>query len=251
VLDGVVYAPALLVVCEFDGTIAEYVADPSEARPLEGALDILTRLGSLPDTRAAVISGRSLQSLRAACGAESDDPAAWGVELIGSGGMEIESQMTLGLTADAKRMRGLLVQAAEVVAGAHPGITVDEKPFGVALHVRGADAVEARRAVEQMLMLASALPQRVYTQSRSYVLDLAVLPVGQDWAIDALREREHATVFYAGNDERAFAALSAHDVGCTVGSVCSGAVVHLDTPAQLIDLLGSLHDSRAARPVRL
>jgi trehalose 6-phosphate phosphatase len=244
-LERLARAPSLLVLCEFDGVLAEFVADPSAARPVDGALDVLTDLSLMARTRSAIISGRSLDSLRAVC----DDSSALvrsTIELIGSGGMEIESQMTLGLTADARRMRGLLVQAAAEVARCHPGVTVDEKPYGVALHVRAAVAGDGQHAIDRMLALASALPHRVYSQTRSHVLDLSVLPVGQDWAIDALRERDHAVVFYAGNDERAFAALGPHDVGCTVGGCCNGGAVGVDTPAQLVELLNCVADQRGA-----
>jgi trehalose 6-phosphate phosphatase len=138
------------------------------------------------------------------------------------------------------------VHAAAEVARCHPGVTVDEKPYGVALHVRAAVAGDGQHAIDRMLALASTMPHRVYSQTRSHVLDLSVLPVGQDWAIDALRERDHAVVFYAGNDERAFAALAPFDVGCTVGSCCNGAAVGVDTPEQLVELLNCVADARAS-----
>jgi trehalose 6-phosphate phosphatase len=249
VVDALVRARSLLVLCEFDGALADYVADPSIARPVDGALDVLTDLALMPRTRSAIISGRSLDSLRAVCGEFTASPRST-IELVGSGGMEIEAQMTLGLTADARRMRGQLVHAAEEIARCHPGVTVDEKPYGVALHVHGTVPGDGQRAVDRMLMVTSAMSQRVYSQSRHEVLDVSVLPIGQDWAIDALRERDQATVHYAGNDERAFAALAAHDVGCTVGTRCSGAHVSVETPAQLVELLNCVADERGAHQLR-
>jgi trehalose 6-phosphate phosphatase len=245
VIQRLARAPSLLVLCEFDGTIAEYVAQPSDARPVARALETLRRLGSIPRTRAAMISGRSLQSLRAACAVDPTELAECGVGLIGSAGMEIESQMTLGLTADARRMRSLLLQGAGEIAGAHAGVTVDEKPFGVALHVRGAEPIDARGAIESMLELASTLPHKVYSQTRDLVLDLSVLPVSQDWAIDALREREHAVVFYAGNDDRALASMTPDDVSCAVGRSARAATVSVDDPASLVGLLDCIGRERA------
>ena len=245
VIERLAHAPALLIVCEFDGTIAEYVAQPSAARPVDGSLDALTRLAALPHTRVAVISGRSLQSLRAVCAAGSGEWAACGVELIGSAGMEFESQMTLGLTAEARRVRRLLLQAAERVADAHPGVTVDEKPFGVALHVRGVESTDAQRAIDCMLEFTQTLTQPVYSQFRGHVLDLAVIPVGQDWAIDALREQQHATVLYAGNDEVALASLTPADVGCSVGPRCGSSTISVDGPPRLVALLDCIGRLRA------
>lgn len=240
VVDRLVRAPTLLVVCEFDGTIAEFVTDPATARPVDGALDILAAIGSLPLTRAAIISGRSLESLQAVCVGDGDNACRFGVELIGSDGMEIESQLTLGLTADARRTQRRLLRAAGQIADAHPGVRVDEKPYGVALHLRGATATDAERAVVRLLDVAQSMPQPVYSQSRSEVLDLSLLPVGQDWAIDVLRQRGDATVFYAGNDERALASLGITDVGCKVGEGCTEASLHVSTPAELVRLLAQL-----------
>ena len=238
-------APALLVLCEFDGTIADFVTDPELARPVDGALKTLSSLGELAHTRVAVISGRSLDSLRAVCAPVALDDEACAVELIGSAGMEIESQMTLGLPAGARRMRLMLLQAAGQVADTHPGVMVDEKPFGVALHVRNAAPAEGQHAMQCLLDLAESLPQPVYSQARNEVLDLSVLPVGQDWAIDALREQQQATVFYAGNDERALAALGPSDVSCAVGVGSRGATLCVDSPVELVKLLVIVRDQRA------
>ena len=238
-------APALLVLCEFDGTIAEFVADPEAARPVDGALETLSTLAELADTRVAVISGRSLDSLRNACASVDKRADLCAVEFIGSAGMEIESQMTLGLTAGARRMRGLLSQAAGQVADTHPGVKVDEKPYGVALHTRGAAPADGQHAMQRLLDLAGSLPQPVYSQSRNEVLDVSVLPVGQDWAIDALREQQQATVFYAGNDERALSALGPTDVSCAVGAGCRGAMLSVDSPVELVSLLTWIGRMRA------
>ena len=56
-VDRLARAASLLVVSEFDGTLADFVTDPATARPVAGALDVLTALARLPRTRAAVISG--------------------------------------------------------------------------------------------------------------------------------------------------------------------------------------------------
>ena len=228
VMTRIARAPSLLVVCEFDGAIA-----------------VLAGLGSLPRTRAAIISGRSLASLSAVCPTDRDGARRYSIELVGSDGMEIEAQLTLGLTPGARRMQRSLLHEAARIADAHPGVTVDAKPYGVALNVRGAEAHDGRRAIEQLLEIARSMPQRVYSQSRSEVLDLSVLPVGQDWAIDALRRGTDATVFYAGNDQRALASLGSGDRGCCVGAGCADSSVRVASPRALVELLVRLHRERA------
>ncbi|HUP75234.1 MAG TPA: trehalose-phosphatase [Acidimicrobiales bacterium] len=245
VVARVARAPSLLVVCEFDGGIAEFVNDPATARPVEGAIDVLATIGSLPRTRAAVISGRSLESLSAVCTTDQDDARQRGIELIGSDGMEMASHLTLGLTAAARRTQRTLLREAALIADAHPGVTIDAKPYGVALNVRGAATIDGRHATEQMLDIVRSMPLPVYSQARSQVLDVSVLPVAQDWAIDALRQATAATVFYAGNDQRALASLRSADGRCSIGVACTDATVRVASPAALVALLAGLCRERA------
>ncbi|MEO5842842.1 MAG: trehalose-phosphatase [Acidimicrobiales bacterium] len=236
-------ASSLLVVCEFDGAIAEFVADPSDARPIDGALPALQALAELDRTRVAVISGRSFDSLCCAFGAR-EEPKAGRIELIGSDGMEID-QMNLSLTTEVRRAQRLLLREASHVADEYPGVKVDDKPYGVALHVRGATNLDAQRAIDRLLVALSAIPQRMHSQIRGQVLEVSVLPVGQDWAIDALRAGRETRVLYAGNDQRALTSLSANDVGCMVGTDVAGAQMRVASPEALLQELVLLARKRA------
>jgi trehalose 6-phosphate phosphatase len=236
-------APTLLVVCEFDGAIAEFVRNPADARPVDGALAALESLAALDRTRVSVISGRSIDDLRHAISRTPEDPPFSGVELIGSDGMEL-GQVNLGLTAEAGRTKRQLLQEARHVAGEHPGVTFDNKPYGIALHVRGATTADAERAIDRLLQAASELPHRVYTQVRCKVLEMSVLPVGQDWAIDAMRRGREDRVLYAGNDERALLSLSDHDLGCTVGTMHPEASLFIARPSALVRALEDLAKAR-------
>ena len=57
--------PRLLVACDYDGTLAAIVPDHRSVRPLPESVAALRILASLPDTTAAVISGRALRELAA------------------------------------------------------------------------------------------------------------------------------------------------------------------------------------------
>ena len=72
----------VLVVSDYDGTLAPIVADPDHAYPDSRALAALVSLGDLPGTHAAMLSGSRSRGARAAHG--------WspGVELVGSHGAE-------------------------------------------------------------------------------------------------------------------------------------------------------------------
>ena len=58
----------LLVASDFDGTLAPLVDDPARARALPAAEAALVSLATLPRTAVALLSGRSLASLRAGAG---------------------------------------------------------------------------------------------------------------------------------------------------------------------------------------
>jgi trehalose 6-phosphate phosphatase len=57
--------PQLLVACDYDGTLAPVTGDPRSVRPLPEAVSGLRSLAALPETTAAVISGRALRELAA------------------------------------------------------------------------------------------------------------------------------------------------------------------------------------------
>ena len=76
--------PNLLVACDYDGTLAPIVDDPTKAWPLPEAVAAVRSLAALPQTTVAVISGRSLRDLAALSRLPSE------VHLVGSHGSEFD-----------------------------------------------------------------------------------------------------------------------------------------------------------------
>jgi trehalose 6-phosphate phosphatase len=139
-------APALLaplcadpsrtaLLCDFDGTLAPIVEEPSSARPLDGAPELLGRLARRFAT-VAVVSGRPAAFLadRMAAGTGT------GVELIGLYGME--SVGPDGTVRPDGRVAPWLPVVAETAArlsdGAPDGVLVEVKGPAVAVHWRRA-----------------------------------------------------------------------------------------------------------------
>lgn len=60
--------PQLLVACDYDGTLAPIVEDPSKAVPLPESVAAVRALAALPQTTVAVVSGRALRDLAALSG---------------------------------------------------------------------------------------------------------------------------------------------------------------------------------------
>ncbi|MEZ5323110.1 MAG: trehalose-phosphatase [Microthrixaceae bacterium] len=76
--------PIVLIACDYDGTLAPIVDDPTVAHPLRPAIAALRSLAALPDTHVSVISGRSLRDLAVLSRLPHE------VHLVGSHGSEFE-----------------------------------------------------------------------------------------------------------------------------------------------------------------
>ena len=117
-------APAdVLLVTDFDGTLAGVVSNPSQARITPASEAALRRLQPLLK-HIAVLSSRSRADL------EGHVPVP-GVELIGDSGL---GDMT---SDEVRRMDMFNVEAGRVLAEV-PGVWLETKPAGTAIHHRHA-----------------------------------------------------------------------------------------------------------------
>ena len=121
------------VFYDFDGTLSEIVNDPDTARLVDGAAEALTALSA--QCPVAILSGRDLADVRERIGL----PGLWyagshGFELTGPDGAHHEN-------AEAAASVPVLAEAASALAdqlGDIPGVVVEHKRFGVAVHYRNA-----------------------------------------------------------------------------------------------------------------
>ena len=139
----------LLVALDFDGTISRIVAVPSAARPVPGALECLARLSGAPGTQVVLVSGRARHDLATVSGA--GDIAT----LIGSHGQEIGADLTLS-GAETALLDDVRARVAAAVGGT-PGVRVEAKPAGLAVHVRGCTDRDAELALDVVRGLADEL----------------------------------------------------------------------------------------------
>jgi trehalose 6-phosphate phosphatase len=122
------------VFYDFDGTLSEIVKNPDSARLSDGAADALAALSA--QCPVAILSGRDLADVRQRIGL----PGIWyagshGFELTGPDGAHHQN-------ADAAESVPLLAEAAAGLAdqlGHIPGVVVEHKRFGVAVHYRNAE----------------------------------------------------------------------------------------------------------------
>jgi trehalose 6-phosphate phosphatase len=121
---------------DFDGTLVDLAPTPDAVEVGDDLRALLARLATALDGRMAVLSGRSidqvealLHPLRLAIG------GSHGLERVRPGHAREAARRPDALDQAIARMRGL--------EAAHPGVLVEEKPLGVALHYRRAPDAEA------------------------------------------------------------------------------------------------------------
>jgi len=235
--------PVLLAACDYDGTLAPIVDDPSRARPTRESVVALRMLAGLPDTHVAVVSGRAIRDL----GVLSGLPQS--VHLVGSHGSEFDMDFIDALDEAARARLGEVCAAVAAVADGHGGFLIEHKPASVAFHYRTAPEEEARRAVAAVRGLARAR-EGVFLKEGKKVVELSVVAMHKGAALETLRHRLGASaVLFVGDDhtdEDAFARLTGPDVSVKVGPGETVATHRLRGPTEVAAMLASLGERRAA-----
>jgi trehalose 6-phosphate phosphatase len=227
------------VFFDFDGTLSDIVENPEAARLVDGAADALTALtGQCP---VAILSGRDLADVRERIGL----PGIWyagshGFELTGPDGAHHEN-------ADAAASIPVLGQVAAELAdqlGDIPGVVVEHKRFGVAVHYRNA----ARDRVSEVAAAVRNAGQRtgLHVTTGREVIELRP-NVDWDkgktlrWVLDHIHDDEQPgplLPIYLGDDitdEDAFDAVAAGGIPIVVrhsddGDRATAATYALDNP---------------------
>ncbi len=233
-------SPRLLVTSDFDGTLSPIVDNPGDARPLPAAAAALEALAALPDTTAALISGRALAVLRELSGASA------AVQAIGSHGAEFDTGFAHEIDT---ALLDEIVETLHSIAAGRPGVAVETKPASVALHVRNASAADGEAALT--LAREAARSWDAHLTAGKAVLEFAVIVTDKGEAVDVLRDRSAATaVVFLGDDvtdEKAFRRMRDGDIGVKVGPGDSLAGFRVDSPEDVASVLAHLVDERRRR----
>lgn len=242
-LQQIAQVPNLLVCLDFDGTLAPIVVDPAQARALPASVDALLSLAGQPGTTTAVVSGRALRDLADLSGLPPQ------VRLVGSHGSEFAAGFVSALDDAASQRRADLLDAVRPLVKNIPGVLLEEKPTGVAVHVRRASRPDAA-AVLASLRRGPAGSAGVFATEGHEVLELSVVRTDKGHAIEILRDRSNASAtLFVGDDvtdERAFLRLTGSDVGVKVGVGPSAAAYRVPGPDQVTALLALLAHERAS-----
>ncbi len=242
VLEHLARTPVLLVASDYDGTLAPIVPNPAEARPHRAGLVALEALARLPQTTAAILSGRALEDLAELSG----EPV--GVRLIGSHGSEFDPGFAASLSPEQSHLRSRLLLELEALGARLPGSLVEPKPAGAAFHYRGAAEELVPELVAELLAGPGAY-EGVHLRRGKCVIELSVVATHKGDALEVLRSRAGATaVLFLGDDvtdEDAFRLLCGPDVGVKIGPGDSAARWRCADPEEAARLLARLAEARA------
>ena len=235
----------LLVALDFDGTLAPEVDDPEQARAIPEARAAVLALLALPNTRVALISGRSLKSLVKV--ADLPDETL----LVGSHGFEIRLDRAGGepsLDTTEIRQVGLLNEVLGEVADSFDQVWLESKPAGFALHTRMATEHNSRVAHLVALSEATAEIENLKVRKGKDVLEFSIRNETKGDAVEHLRGYTNASaIFYAGDDvtdEDAFSALGPDDFGLKSGPGETLAAHRVSGPLQVAQVLALLAEFR-------
>lgn len=235
-------APTLVVACDYDGTLAPFVDDPTSAVPAPGAIAALERLAALPRTTVALLSGRNRAALAGVSGAGAP------VVLVGSHGSEWEGGFDTPLDDDELARLDRVTSDLGEIASRTPGAHVESKPTAAVLHVRPVEDPAARERAMAEAMAGPASLEGVHVTEGKNVVEIAVREASKGAAIETLVEQTGADLaLFIGDDvtdERGFARLRDRDVGVKVGDGPTAARHRVaDIPA-VVELLTKLAESR-------
>ena len=209
-------AERLLLMLDFDGTLAPIVPRPSDARIPEAAMPTLRKLQASPAVDLAIVSGRGARDVRRLAGlADAHYFGSHGRERIRPGSAEVEAKR-----AGRSKVR-MLCQRLEDELDDVAGFQVEDKGVAAAAHFRNVDTQHWER-VERAVLQAAAVGSLNVSPGK-LVFDITP-DDGVDKgtaALELVRESGGLPIYFGDDttDETAFAALPDQAITVFVGPV--------------------------------
>jgi trehalose 6-phosphate phosphatase len=221
---------------DVDGTLAEIVPDPQQARVEPSVLAVLERLSERAQYALALISGRSIEQIDRML-------APLRLPAVGVHGLERRlHDGEMSRYAYDEQAHAELVAAVEGFAADHDGLEADPKPGAVALHYRKQPDLEDQ-CRQFMQDRADADPQ-LSLMSGKMVLELIYGRQTKGEAVASLMESSPyagRVPFFAGDDvtdEKAFAQVNLMDgISVKVGEGATKARYRVPDLAALVRYL--------------
>jgi len=209
--------PAIFL--DYDGTLTPIVDDPTKAKLDEKTREVLQRISK--HMFVAVISGRGLEDVRKMVGIDE-------LSYAGSHGFEMSCGLGYFDEDDKKQQYLSTLEKAEQELGRATrdmqGIRIERKPYGIAIHYRGA----VEREIPEVESLVDSLAERFSELKKISGKKIFELRPNVDWdkgkALQAMLGQFHVdcsriTPLYIGDDttdEDAFRVLGDSGIGVLV-----------------------------------
>lgn len=187
-----------LFLLDYDGTLAHFHTNPTEAKPDEQLLKIMADLTSDPNNHIVVISGRDRHSLQKWLG-EFD------VEFIAEHGVWYKEKGSEWEMADdlALDWKDEIQPILDLYVDRTPGSLIEEKDYSLVWHFRKADAefgeMRARELVSNLQYLTSNMDIQILEGNKVIEIKNAGINKGKA-AMKWLNKENWDFIFAAGDD---------------------------------------------------
>lgn len=163
-------ARRILVMSDFDGTLAPIALRPEEATIPERTKELLQALAEQPRVAIGIISGRALDDLRSKVGVE-------GVTYAGNHGLEIEGPGVVFVSPAAETARSVVQNLHRDLSRALAGIggvVIEDKRLTLSVHYRLVDPekIDHVKSVFDKILGGTSATARVRTTVGKKVLEV-------------------------------------------------------------------------------
>jgi trehalose 6-phosphate synthase/phosphatase len=232
-----------LILLDYDGTLKDFVPtpDPAAAAPSATLRALITEIAGLPDTKLAIISGRSRSAL------ESWFPRAHKLTLAAEHGAWLKNSGTWQQQkATLKAHRAAITTLLELYAERTPGVQIEQKDFAIVWHYRNVlpELAFARNAQlrYELKQLLDGTDIGIYNGAK--VIEIKPRSIHKGAVCENLLAQNPADfILCVGDDytdEDMFKALPAHSSTIKVGLDDTAARYQIASVGQVIQLLQTL-----------
>jgi len=234
-------APQRLLLLDYDGTLAPFVADRDKAFPYPGVRELLDEIQTLQQSRLAIVTGRAVADMPPLLKL-AELPEIWGChgwERCLANGEVLQGDLPVAAEGGLQRAWSWACEAGFEAY-------LERKPASVAAHWRGLDDETRGRLQRQVDENWSSFKASAGLELHPFDGGLELRCPGRTKG-DAVRELKRESppgtlTAYLGDDltdEDAFAALGEGDLGILVRSEprASAAICRLAPPDELIAFL--------------
>lgn len=246
-------AGRLVLLLDFDGTLAPIVDRPELAAMPDETRRALDRLRAMPGVEVAIVSGRALDDVRGRAGIP-------GIAYAGNHGMEIHGPGIDRVHPEAAAARPALDRAAAALAEAVaiiPGAFVEDKQLTLSVHFRLAPRERLPELHDIVRRVVDPLPGVHRTEGKQVIEVRPNVDANKGKAVlfllGQMRPPPGAPILYLGDDrtdEDAFRALRDRQEGgdgiviADPPSIDSAATSYLRDPAEVARLFEALAEAK-------